>query len=351
MFEVVNGVYHERRERIEPATGATAERMVKRLNELADHPVGHAVRRRPRTVQPRPRRPAGADPPVPVPRGGGPLPRAAPASLPPSCDEAASVVIELPSPGPSALARWFPGGAPGLAALPEHVIATGGGRWWADRAVAPKAVAVSSGDHLLLRGDPGALNPDALARFAGSYVEAPARFLPFLGAAFQRIDPWERMVYVRSAAATGARPAHGVTVRRLTPGDAPAVVALGPGAAWIHRTWGGPERLASSGLCWGAFHRGRALSLACTYFLGSRYEDVAALAALGHRRQHLALACVSALCQDIEARGRTASWTCSRDNRPSRLLAWSAGFRLTREYVHYATGPARIPALHKPQAA
>ncbi|MFG2393510.1 GNAT family N-acetyltransferase [Streptomyces lavendulae] len=254
-------------------------------------------------------------------------------------------MIELLPTRLPALARWFPGGAPGVAALPEHVIATGIGRWWADRAVDPRAVAVSSGDHVLLRGDPGALTPDALAGFVGSYIEAPARFLPVLGGGFQRIDPWERMVYVHQAPAVPARPAPGITVRRMTPEDASAVVALGPGAAWIHKTWGGPEQLASSGLCWGAFHRGRALSLACTYFLGSRYEDVAALADPGHRRQHLALACVIALCQDIAARGRTPSWTCSRDNRPSRLLAWSAGFRLTREYVHYATGPARRPGL------
>ncbi|MFI5525753.1 hypothetical protein [Streptomyces platensis] len=30
--------------------------------------------------------------------------------------------------------------------------------------------------------------------------------------------------------------------------------------------------------------------------------------------------------------------TCSRDNRPSRLVAWTAGFRLEHEYVHYLTG-------------
>ncbi|MFE5717573.1 GNAT family N-acetyltransferase [Streptomyces erythrochromogenes] len=140
-------------------------------------------------------------------------------------------------------------------------------------------------------------------------------------------------------------------MRRLTSKDTPPVVALGPGAAWIPRTWGGPEQLASSGLCRGAFHRGRALSLACTCFLGSRYEDVADLADPGHRRQHLALACVTALCQDIAARGRTPSRTCSRDNRRSRLLAWSAGFRLTRAYVHYATGPARRQAYPGAEAA
>ncbi|MFI5980363.1 GNAT family N-acetyltransferase [Streptomyces sp. NPDC051555] len=85
--------------------------------------------------------------------------------------------------------------------------------------------------------------------------------------------------------------------------------------------WGGPEQLVASGLGWGAFHRGRALSLACTYFLGSRYEDVTALATPRQPPPVLALACVTALCEDIAARGRTPSWTCSRDNRPSRLLA------------------------------
>ncbi|MEV7441756.1 hypothetical protein AB0O22_11465 [Streptomyces sp. NPDC091204] len=69
-----------------------------------------------------------------------------------------------------------------------------------------------------------------------------------------------------------------------------------------------------------------------------------ALAAPGTRRHHLALVCVTALCRDMAARGRTASWTCSRDDRAGRLRAWSAGFRLTREYVHYATGRVRPPA-------
>ncbi|MEU0395702.1 GNAT family N-acetyltransferase [Streptomyces sp. NPDC006208] len=78
--------------------------------------------------------------------------------------------------------------------------------------------------------------------------------------------------------------------------------------------------------------------MACTYIRGSRYEDIAVLTDPEHQRQHLALACVNALCDDIEARGCVPSWTCSRHNRPSRLLAWTAGFRLQREYVHYTTG-------------
>ncbi|MFI8387581.1 hypothetical protein [Streptomyces sp. NPDC085540] len=59
-----------------------------------------------------------------------------------------------------------------------------------------------------------------------------------------------------------------------------------------------------------------------------------------HHRESLALACVAGLTADVRARGRTASWCCSRDDRPSRLLAWTAGFRLTREHLHHATGRA-----------
>ncbi|MFF2808195.1 GNAT family N-acetyltransferase [Streptomyces sp. NPDC058000] len=130
-----------------------------------------------------------------------------------------------------------------------------------------------------------------------------------------------------------------MTVRRLTPADAPALATLGAESAWIHASWGGPAGLAASGHGWAAFEKDRVLAMACTYFRGSAYEDVACLTVPEHRRQHLALGCVTALCQDIAARGHTPSWTCSRDNRPSRLLAWTAGFRLEHEYVHYRTGP------------
>ncbi len=45
-------------------------------------------------------------------------------------------------------------------------------------------------------------------------------------------------------------------------------------------------------------------------------------------------------CTDIAARGHTASRPLPA-NRPGRLLAWTAGFRLEREYVHYVTGKSR----------
>ncbi|MEU9716851.1 GNAT family N-acetyltransferase [Streptomyces sp. NPDC047976] len=241
-----------------------------------------------------------------------------------------------------ALSRWFPTGSPGTGALAEHVLTTGRGVWWADRPARPRVLAVTCGDHTLLRGDPGALAPDALSRFAGQYVQAPARFRPLLGSAFERVTPWERMLYVHQAQAPESLPRtpRGVTVRRLTPEDGPALACLPPENAWICASWGGPVGLSASGHGWAAFTKGRILSVACTYFLGSAYEDVAVVTVPDRRRERLALACVAHLTADVRARGHTASWCCSRDNRPSRLLAWTAGFRLTREYVHHSTGRA-----------
>ncbi|MFE9864311.1 SDR family NAD(P)-dependent oxidoreductase [Streptomyces sp. NPDC005506] len=245
-----------------------------------------------------------------------------------------------------ALSRWFPAGAPGPAALAEHVLTTGIGRFWADHAVHPRAIAVDCAAHVLLRGDPGALVPAELAPLGSRYIEAPARFLPVLGASFDRIMPWERMVYIRQEEPTSpARTPKGVTVRRITAADADSLAALGPGAAWIHASWGGPAGLAGSGHAWGAFHQGEAVAVACTYFLGSAYEDLAVVTAADHRRRQLALSCVTALCADVTARGHTPSWSCSRHNRASRLLAWNAGFRLVREYVHHATGAPAVRGM------
>ncbi|MGW7328160.1 GNAT family N-acetyltransferase [Streptomyces sp. NPDC054840] len=249
-------------------------------------------------------------------------------------------MIEIAPQQPAALSRWFPTGSPGPGTLAEHVLTTGAGHWWADHPDRPRALAVSCADHVLLRGDPGALAPAALSRFASQYVEAPVQFWPALDSAFERVVPWERMVYVHREQVSLPRPPRGVTVRRLTPEDAPALADLDSECAWIQASWGGPAKLAASGHAWAAFTKGRILSVACTYLLGSAYEDIAVVTLPDRRRENLALACVAGLTADIAARGHTASWCCSRDNRPSRLLAWTAGFRLAHEYVHHVTGRA-----------
>ncbi|WP_240797271.1 GNAT family N-acetyltransferase [Streptomyces sp. F001] len=219
------------------------------------------------------------------------------------------------------------------------MLATDVGRWRADRVLQPRAVAASCAGHVVLRGSPDLLTPEVLAPLAGSRIDAPARFLPALGAAFERLIPWERMVWTRQAEPQPAPVPFGVTVRRLEPADTDAVHDLGLDASWLSATWGGPAGLAMSGHAWAATARnGRLLAVACTYFRGTAYEDVAVFTVPDHRRHRLALACVIALCDDIAARGRTPSWNCSVLNRASRLLARTAGFRLIREYVHYAVG-------------
>ncbi|MFE3905994.1 GNAT family N-acetyltransferase [Streptomyces sp. NPDC059153] len=262
-----------------------------------------------------------------------------------------SLVIQLRPNGLSALTRWFPAGSAASATLVEHVLGTGTGRWWADSALQPQVVAVSCANHVLLRGDPHALALGSLAPFADSYVEAPSRFLPVLGASFDRIVPAERMVYIRRAPAFSPAPRspHGVTVRPLVREDARALAALGPTEAWIHASWEGPAGLAASGCGWAAFHKGRILTVACTYFRGSVYEDIACVTVPDRRREHLAHACVTGLCADIVARGHSAILSCSRDDRAGRLLAWTAGFRLQREYVHYATGRPTALRLPRPR--
>ncbi|NGN64052.1 GNAT family N-acetyltransferase [Streptomyces sp. A7024] len=250
-------------------------------------------------------------------------------------------MIEIAPDRIPALARRLPPAAPGVGVLAEHVAAGGAGQWWADDAEEPRAMAVACAGHLLLRGDPAALDPAGLAPFAGHHVHAPARFLPLLGSAFDRVVPSERMTYLHQVAEPQARSPRGITVRRLTAADADAVAALGPDAGWVSESWGGPAGLAGSGFAHAAVRKGAVLAVACTYFRGSAYEDVACYTAPADRRRGLAKACVTALCRDIAGRGATATWTCGRDNRPSRLLAWYTGFRLHDEYDHYATGRAR----------
>ncbi|MFD6025245.1 GNAT family N-acetyltransferase [Streptomyces griseoluteus] len=233
--------------------------------------------------------------------------------------------------------------------MAEHVLATGHGTWWTDRAVQPRAVALTSGGHALLAGDPTVLTPADLAPLAEHCVEASVRFLPVFAAAFGLLQPWDRMLYVQRADAVPARVPRGTTVRRLQATDGPAIAAAETTLGWATATWGGPEGRARSGYGWAASRKGRILAVACTRFTGSRYEDLACATDPGERRIHLALACVAGLTADIAARGRTATWSCPRENRASRLLAWTAGFRLLREYVHHTTGPLAADGASHPR--
>ncbi|WP_055697507.1 MULTISPECIES: GNAT family N-acetyltransferase [Streptomyces] len=240
-----------------------------------------------------------------------------------------------------ALARWFPAGVPGPSIVGEHALVTGHGQWWADHLRQRGAIAVTCAGHTVLRGSTEGLTPASLAPLAHHHVDAPARFLPLLNAAFDQVTPWERMVWTQQVRARPCRPPRGIHIRRLEPADTDGLVALGTDADWISGSWGGPLGLAASGHAWTAADQGgRLLAIACTFFRGRQYEDVAVFTVPDRRRHRLGLACVTALTADIRDRGHLPSWNCSVLNRSSRLLAWTAGFRLVREYVHYATGSA-----------
>ncbi|MFG3280951.1 GNAT family N-acetyltransferase [Streptomyces sp. NPDC048111] len=261
-------------------------------------------------------------------------------------------MIELSLPQLALLADWSDAFEPGPAALAEHVLSTGNGRVLADRVAGPRVFAVHCARHALLRGSPDALDPWDLAPLAHHRVDAPAAFLPALTAAFDEVVPSARMLYVQQQRTAAPRPPRGVTVRPLTSLDVPEVSRLPADSAWIHASWGGPSGLSRSGHAWGAFRQGRLLALACTYFRGDTCEHIAVVTGPGRRHQRLALACVLALSRDIATRGRTAAWNCARHDRQSRLTAWTAGFRLVREDVHYVTGaPAAQGVPLPPDAA
>jgi RimJ/RimL family protein N-acetyltransferase len=127
----------------------------------------------------------------------------------------------------------------------------------------------------------------------------------------------------------------GVEVRPLRPDDADAVERIDPSLLWIAKTWGGPAALAASGYAWGAFVLGRLVSVACTFFVGSRYEDIGVVTAPNLQRRNLSTMCVTALCVDILARGRRPCWSTTADNLASRRVAEKSGFRWARDGTMY----------------
>jgi GNAT superfamily N-acetyltransferase len=241
----------------------------------------------------------------------------------------------------AALQDWF---------LPErvgplpgpHVIATGHGRCWVDRWPVPRAVLVEAGGNYSLLGDPGALAPADIQPHINGFVDAPEPFAALLCAAFPDLQVWPRVIFAPLAAEI-ALPAVTPGVRRLSAADAAALEGLEPASAWIGKTWGGAKGLANSGYGWGAFVDGELAAVACTFFLGRRYEDVGVVTAKKYQRRGLSTACALGLCQDIRARGRQPTWATSPDNTASLRVAEKLGFQVDRQDMSYVIG-VEIPA-------
>jgi RimJ/RimL family protein N-acetyltransferase len=230
-------------------------------------------------------------------------------------------MIEIAPSEMGQLTDWFEPEQPGWITIGPHVRDTGHGRCWVDRG----AVLVQTGDNYLLLGDA----PERLPQLRG-FVSASSRLEPSLRAAFDRVGVWDRVEYLLHRPSS-ARTVEGFEIRRLGAADAPALTGLSTRSAWVHDTWGGAEGLAASGYAWGAFDGPVLASVACTFFLGRRYEELAVATEPAYERRGLSTACAAALCEDVHARGRVASWSTSPDNVASIRVAEKLGFEFTGE--------------------
>jgi len=252
----------------------------------------------------------------------------------------------------AAVRRLLPPERPGPL-VAQHVLATGHGRCLADRWPEPRALVVETGGNYTLAGDPGALDPGDLRGEVTGFVEAPTRFLPLLAAALDQVQEWPRLIFLLDGPPEPPPPPAGHLVRRLGPGDAPALARLGQETAWIAKSWGGPAGLAASGTGHGAFAGERLVAVACPFFVGERHEDLGVATEPEFRGLGLSPACAAAVCRDVRARGRLPTWTTSPDNSASLRVAAKLGARLQRRDRLLVVGipvpqPARPPSGPRP---
>jgi RimJ/RimL family protein N-acetyltransferase len=230
-----------------------------------------------------------------------------------------------------------------------HVLRTGNGACFVDRWPDPRAVLVDTAGNYALSGEPAQLRPADLEGRIEGFLETSDAFVPLLEATFQGLQRWERVIFALRTASP-FRPPRDQSVRRLESADAYHVWGLGPAASWIAKTWGGPSGLAASGHAWGAFVDGSLASIACTFFVGQRYEDVGVATEPEFRGRGLAAACAAKLCREILGRGRQPSWTTSPDNAASIRVAEKLGFALQRRDRLFVIGasipePPRAPSV------
>jgi predicted GNAT family acetyltransferase len=78
------------------------------------------------------------------------------------------------------------------------------------------------------------------------------------------------------------------------------------------------------------------VSVACVFFLGRRYADIAVVTEPASRGRGFSTACAAAVAGQIRADGRRPTWTTSPDNAASLGVAARLGFVHARDDVLYA---------------
>jgi RimJ/RimL family protein N-acetyltransferase len=218
-----------------------------------------------------------------------------------------------------------------------HVLNTGNGACFVDRWPEPQAVLVLIGTLGSLTGDPAALKTDELTEYPIRMLHTSSQFVPLLKTCFTDVRAVDRVVLEQEEDSRLTVPSD-VTLRRLGEADAYHLSRLPPDLSWISNTWGGPAGMASSGFAWGAFIDGRLVSLAGTFLVGDGLEDIGVVTEADYRGRGLAALCAAALCQDVQGRGRRASWTTSNDNPASIRVAGKLGFAVHGPDVLYILG-------------
>ncbi len=245
-------------------------------------------------------------------------------------------MIELDRRRIATLRGWFLPERPGPL-VGMHVIQTGHGRCWVDRWPNPRAVLVETGQNYSLLGDPDALTPESLRPHVVGFVEAQERFVPLLRETFDDMVDWGRVIFSLRDEPRYVVPL-GFVIRRLRPDDEYHLEGLSPAANWVYKTWYGAAAAAASCHFWGAFSGEGLVSVACTFFLGERFEELGVATEPEFRGLGLNAACAARLCEDIRARGRTPSWTTSPENAASVRVAEKLGFTFVRDDHLYVIG-------------
>jgi RimJ/RimL family protein N-acetyltransferase len=228
------------------------------------------------------------------------------------------------------LRDWFAPERPGPL-VGAHVLQTGHGHVLVDRWPEPRVALARVGANYALVGDAHALEAADLARaHINGFVDTSAAFEPLVHLAYRDVAEWPRVIFALPSLSELEVALDDAEMRRLQAADADRAAALNAGIAWIADTLGGPAGMAASGLAWGAFVDGALVSVACSFFVGERYEDIGVATEPSFRGRGLALACAHALCGDIQQRGRKPSWTTSPDNHASQRVAEKLGFVLQR---------------------
>jgi RimJ/RimL family protein N-acetyltransferase len=222
-----------------------------------------------------------------------------------------------------------------------HVVQTGHGSCFVDRWPDPRAAIFESQGGAQLAGDTAAFEAVELRRLSG-LIDAPRSFEPLLAEAFPELMVWDRVIFSLDASVRSPVPA-AAEIRALVADDVLQIWALPPELAWIGRTDGDPLSFATSGHAMGAFVAGRLASIACVFFQGVSFQELGVITLEEFRGRGLNTACAAALCQQIQARGQSPSWSTSLDNAASIRVAQKLGFTEFGRGVMYITGPANAP--------